>query len=81
MQKPEQAPKPTDGPAPTPISSFAAAVPVGMQGGDPTNPDPLGVNKYIGADGTGKTPLGGVPQKVMNNPFGRDPITVVGPNR
>ena len=78
MQQPDaHAPKPTDGPAPMPLSAIAGAVPVGMQGG-PGNPDPLGTNHLIGS-GNGRTagssidvPGGATPGVVPHpsNPFG-----------
>jgi hypothetical protein len=54
MQKPEQAPSATEGPAPTPLSAVAATVSVGMQGGLDGNPDPMGTNHLIGS-GNGRT--------------------------
>ncbi len=60
--KPEEAPKATPGPDLVQDQPRAPPV-VGYQTGDG-----LGVNKYVGPDGTGKTFLGGTRDA---NPFGQ----------
>jgi hypothetical protein len=73
-KQPEEAPKPTSGPGP--IEQLPTTIPAAGCQGD----DALGVNKYA-APADGRTELGGVPQRVFNNPFGHAPITDVGPNK